>query len=189
MIAATNRDLDDLCRKGSFRSDLLFRLRTLSIEVPPLRERTEDIRELAFYFLSRICDSMGTGIKGMSPEFLEALADYHWPGNVRELSQSIEAAVAASGREPTLFPVHLPTRLRVHLARASMAKEEGSREPDEPPHRLPRLHEVLERTEKDYLLEVLERTEWNVQEASRISGLSRTRLYTRLSKYGITRPD
>ena len=78
-MAATNRDLNQLVQQGRFREDLLFRLRSFVIELPPLRERPEDIKELARYHLDRLCDRYGLAAKGFSPEFLKTLAAYPWP--------------------------------------------------------------------------------------------------------------
>jgi len=79
--------------------------------------------ELAVYHTARVCKRYGMGIKGFSPEFFEALGAYEWPGNVRELLNALESALAAAGNEPTLFPVHLPTQIRIKLARASVSKK------------------------------------------------------------------
>ncbi|RPJ00353.1 MAG: sigma-54-dependent Fis family transcriptional regulator, partial [Deltaproteobacteria bacterium] len=117
LVVATNRNIDEMEKEGRFRGDLLFRLRSLTIDIPPLRERGGDIRELAMYHTGRLCGRYGEGIKGFSPEFLESLMDYEWPGNVRELFQALESALAAAQQDPVLFPKHLPTNIRVKLAR------------------------------------------------------------------------
>ncbi|MDY6973637.1 MAG: sigma-54 dependent transcriptional regulator, partial [Thermodesulfobacteriota bacterium] len=104
IIAATNQDLNEMVRRGRFRKDLLFRLLSLTIDLPPLRERPEDIKELAVYHLARLSDRYGTARKGFSPEFFETLTLYDWPGNVRELFNSLEKALVSSHDEPILFP-------------------------------------------------------------------------------------
>ena len=107
LIAATNRDPDNMVRNNQFRSDLLYRLRTHSIELHPLRDRTSDIKELIFYHLNKLCESYGTETKGFSPEFFEVLMTYEWPGNVRELLNTLEEVLSVARHEPTLFPYHL----------------------------------------------------------------------------------
>jgi two-component system, NtrC family, response regulator len=124
IVAATNRGLEEMVKEGLFRSDLLFRLQGITIELAPLRERGEDIRALAMYYLTRLCERYRVTIKGVSPEFLEVLARYAWPGNVRELFNAIEHAFAAADQSAVLYPKHLPTGIRVHLARSSIRQED-----------------------------------------------------------------
>ena len=93
LIAATNRNLDQSVQATGFRQDLLFRLRSTTIDLPPLRERPVDIKDLAIYYITKICDRYGMGTKGFSPEFFETLMAYSWPGNVRQLKNAIDRAV------------------------------------------------------------------------------------------------
>jgi DNA-binding NtrC family response regulator len=110
VIAATNQDLDALIEQGRFRKDLYYRLRGVTIHLPPLRERREDIAELAYYFLFRYNRQLGTAVQSVSPEALESLEKYGWPGNVRELQSAIrEALIVSAG--PTLIPDFLPAEL------------------------------------------------------------------------------
>ena len=109
LIAASNRDLEDMVRKGQFREDLLFRLRAFTIEIPPLRKRSQDIRELALYYMSKLCKQYGMAKKIFDPGFLNVLDAYSWPGNVRELIHALESALVVAQNEPDLFPKHLPT--------------------------------------------------------------------------------
>ena len=95
LIAASNRDLDDLVRHKQFREDLLFRLRTFTIELPPLRERLEDIEALVRHYIAQLAQEHGTQPKNFSPEFIDLLTQYPWPGNVRELVHALERAFAA----------------------------------------------------------------------------------------------
>jgi two-component system NtrC family response regulator len=120
LLAATNRDLEHMVRSGRFRSDLLFRLRTLVLDLPPLKGRTGDIRDIAMHYMSKFCSQSVTGTRGFSPEFLEALFAYPWPGNVRELIHALEMAIASAGSEPTLHLFHLPISIRIQVARASI---------------------------------------------------------------------
>ncbi len=192
LVAATNRRLEDLTRTGGFREDLLFRLRTFVLELPPLRETKEDIKDLMLHYLVRFCELYGSPMKGYSPDFLEVLMAYDWPGNVRELIQALEKAVISAKDEPMLFAKHLPDHIRIQLARASVlqkrppgASAEASPATD-PSLNLKDFREAeMARIEKDYLASLLRRTNGEVGEACRISGLSRSRLYTLLKKYGL----
>ena len=120
MIAATNRDLDAMAQRNEFRSDLLFRLRSMYIEAPPLRERSNDIEALTLHYVEKICNNYEAAAKGVAPEFFEVLKSYHWPGNVRELINTLEGAIIESGSESLLLPIHLPQRIRIKVARDSI---------------------------------------------------------------------
>ncbi|MBN1103639.1 MAG: sigma-54-dependent Fis family transcriptional regulator [Deltaproteobacteria bacterium] len=195
LITATNRDLDEMEKGGRFRNDLLFRLRSFMIELPPLRERAGDIRELAMFQTGRLCERYRAGIKGFSPEFLEALMAYEWPGNVRELFQALERALAAAQHDPVLYPKHLPTRIRVKLARESLSVDfpaKGSVDGNAANSGgLPSLKTFREtlvaRGEREYLAELMSRTQGDIREACRVSGLGQARLYGLLKKHGISR--
>jgi two-component system NtrC family response regulator len=119
LIAATNRDLGVMAEKGAFRADLLYRLQTLSIHLPPLRNRIEDLRPLVTHFLEKLARKYKLGARVPSADFLNILAAYRWPGNLRELANTLEQAVAQAGSELILIPQHLPTRFRVHQIRTS----------------------------------------------------------------------
>ncbi len=195
LLAATNKDVEDMGRRGRFRQDLLFRLRGLTIELPPLREIKRDIRELVFYYMDRMSEQYGTGTKGFSPEFWDTLFKYDWPGNVRELIQALEQSLTLAKPEPTLFPKHLPKHIRIQVARSEVKKKVPSpatledRGEASPSPELESLQEArdsaMAEAESKYLRKLMERTEGNIKEAVRISGLSRSRLYTLLKKYGI----
>ena len=193
LISATNKDLNLLVSKNRFREDLLFRLRTLSVELPALRTRKEDIKELAIYYVARICERYGIGIKGFSSDFLESLNSYDWPGNVRELINALERAISAAFQEPTLFPKHLPTDIRVQLARASVFRDNPTPEKEMISASIPERAQTLKefrdsavaRAEKGYLEDLLHLTTGNIKEACRVSGLSRPRLYALLKHYNV----
>jgi two-component system, NtrC family, response regulator len=196
LIAATNRDLDVLVREGIFREDLLFRLRAMSIALPPLRKRREDIKPLALHHISALCERYQTETKGFSPDFFDTLASYDWPGNVRELNQSLEMALTSAVPNPMLFPKDLPTEIRAKVVRKSITEVEApatdgfslSIQGLEGP--LPTLQEaraaVLAETERKYLKELLRISSGKVRRACQVSGLSRSRLYTLLKKYNIS---
>ena len=193
LVAATNRNLDLMVREGRFRDDLLFRIRSLVIELPPLRERAEDISELARWYVDRLCERYGVSSKGFAPELLTALLAYPWPGNVRELANALERTVAAAGAEPVLFAQHLPTNIRIQVAQAHMkhdaspeARTGGGNGRD-----IPTLHEFREavyaQAEKQYLTDLMLQAGNNIKEACRLSGLSISRLYALLKEHDLPR--
>jgi len=196
LVAATNRDLDRAVAEGTFRRDLLFRLRALTINLPPLREHLDDIKELVLYHTGRLCEAYGIPQKGFAPEFFDCLMAYDWPGNVRELVNTLDRALAEARHEPTLFPSHLPSYIRVKAVRHAVGGESagvpaslGLSAPGAP---LPRLREVREaaiaQAEKQYLEELLAIAKNDLKEACRISALSQPRLYALLKKHRIRRP-
>jgi len=191
LIAATNRNLDQMVDKGQFRKDLLYRIKTIMIDLPPLRERLKDIRDIAFYYMMKFFNDSGKGTKGFSPEFFEALTRYHWPGNIRELVNAIEVAATVARHEETLFPVHLPDNIRTWLVRDSIdPKSNGEtsfRESSQTLESLPTLKELIETTEKEYFKNLVSKTEGNIQEICRISDISRAIVYARLKKYNLPR--
>lgn len=119
LICATNRNLEEMVSRGTFRSDLLFRMRTVVMHIPPLRERIEDIPELAEHYIRRLCGKYGMPPKGISTDLNAALRHYQWPGNVRELVHTLERAVLAAQDDPKLFARHLPDHVRISIARAA----------------------------------------------------------------------
>ncbi|MCX5807122.1 MAG: sigma-54 dependent transcriptional regulator [Proteobacteria bacterium] len=193
LISATNKDLNKMVETGQFREDLLFRLRSLTIDLPPLRKHPEDIKELLVSFITKLCDRYGKGIKGFSPEFLEALEKYEWPGNVRELLSAVESAVSEALEEPALFPKHLPLNIRISLKKASLQKDVNTVNGEENNLHLAASIPVLKdfrdnaiaKAERTYLENILASTSNNIIESCRISGLSRPRLYALLKKYNL----
>ncbi|HVO67930.1 MAG TPA: sigma-54 dependent transcriptional regulator [Syntrophales bacterium] len=186
VIAATNRDLIKMVQEGKFREDLLYRLRAFTIELPLLREHPGDIKELAFYYVDKICTRQGTELKGFSPEFIEALHAYEWPGNVRELVNAMEGAVAAALHEPILYPKHLPTHIRIRLARNAVNKKE-----DITIHRTTMCtlkehrESVLVREERKYLQDLMDMTGGKIKQACDIARISLPRMYQLIKKYKI----
>lgn len=193
LVAATNRNLDQMVAEGSFRSDLLFRLRSFTIELPPLRDRLEDIDELCRYHIDNFCTHYGYGTKSCSPDFMATLHAYPWPGNVRELINVLDRTVAATRLEQTLFPKHLPSNIRVQVTRSSVGNgpvaELVSR--GSSVQQLPTLQDyrdaIYTQAEKQYLKDLMAISAENIPEACRISGLSQSRLYALLKKNSIAR--
>ncbi len=196
LIAATNRDLEKSVIQGLFRNDLLFRLRSLNIETPALKDRREDIRSLTTYYINRLCEIYGTEIKGISPDFIEVLEIYDWPGNVRELFHCLEESLALAFHEPILYPHHLPVHIRAAVTRSAVSARISSK-PKSTAWTFKNLdcadkdnflsiHDFREIAERQYLERLLMLTGGNRKNACRISGLSRTRLFELLKKYGLS---
>jgi DNA-binding NtrC family response regulator len=165
VISATNADLQAACASGQFREDLLFRLNTIEIRIPPLRERREDIPALALHFLNRYASRYRREIDGFDKFALQVLNQYAWPGNVRELDHTVERAVLMSrGREIQ------PAELGLNLQRSQAANlEELS----------------LEAVEAVLIRKALQRFHGNISQAAEALGLSRGALYRRMEKHGL----
>jgi DNA-binding NtrC family response regulator len=180
-LSATHRDLEDAAKRGSFRHDLFFRLNGMRLTIPPLRERTGEIEELAALFLARACAEAGRAERpALSPEVRRALLAYPWPGNVRELKNAIESAVVlcAGG---TLLPEHLPRCVQeAPASRGALAPPEGGGAES--------LHEQLEAVERQRITDVLAQHEGNQTRAAMALGISRRTLVARLQAWGLTRP-
>lgn len=195
LVAATNRDLDAMVEKGGFRQDLLFRLKGFVIDLPRLRDRFEDLKELVTHFMVEICEQSGIPVKFVTNEFMDYLGSYHWPGNVRELRQVMERALTAAAGEDHLLPAHLPTNIRAKAVRATVGGQESavgeSREfrTGEPGLFRDYRNEQISRAEREYLWRLVECCGADPAKAMRISGLSKTRLYELLKKHGIKLTD
>ena len=191
LLVASNKDFEQMVAEGLFRKDLLFRLRSITIELPPLRERPEDIRDLVMYHTAKLCESYDIGPKGFSPEFFDCLVAYDWPGNVRELINTLERALAAARHEPTLYPNHLPSHIRIKVARCAVSKENHVKEDSLRVAVLPKLKDYREaavaRAEKQYLQDLMVLTDNDIKEACRVSSLSMPRLYALLKKHRVNR--
>ena len=194
LVAATNRDLSKMVNQDLFRKDLLFRLQSFTIELPPLKDRSEDIPDLTMHYITNLCRRYGSEIKGFSSDFFETLISYDWPGNIRELFHTLEGAFTAALHDPILFPNHLSSHFRIKLLKAPV---EGTTPPgrddlDPPgiPTSLPPLNtlreEALGKVEKQYMLDLISLTKGNIAHACQLSGLSRARLYGLLKKYSLS---
>jgi two-component system NtrC family response regulator len=194
LIAASHRNLEDMARQKLFRDDLLFRLRSFNIEVPPLRSHPQDIKALAIYYTAKLCKQYGSAKKKFYPGFFNALEAYSWPGNVRELIHALESAIVAAQEEPFLFPKHLPTYIRVWLTRTLVGEEivadESTLAVTEDSKAFLKLKDVreiaLDKAEEKYLKDLMSFTNGDIKKACQLSGLSRTRLYVLLKKYKIS---
>jgi two-component system NtrC family response regulator len=122
LISATNRDLDAMVERGEFRQDLLYRIKTIHIFLPALKERVSDIKELALFHLERLTRRYGVPEKEIDPEYFEMLYSYDWPGNVRELFNAIEQSFVATGSGNTIYPMHLPYEIRIEAVKTDIEK-------------------------------------------------------------------
>jgi two-component system nitrogen regulation response regulator NtrX len=170
VIAATNRDLSELVSQQKFREDLYYRLCVVPVRMPALRERREDIRPLAEYFLAEFCARNNFHAKELAPEAVEALEQYSWPGNIRELRNVVER-MAILARAGVLEAASVPVEIR--SAKPSPAR--GN------------LRETRESAERDHILRALEDSEWNVSSAARSLGMERTNLHKRIRALHIER--
>jgi|MTBAKSStandDraft_1061840.scaffolds.fasta_scaffold00171_4 two-component system NtrC family response regulator len=190
LIAATNRNLAEMADLGLFRQDLLYRLKGLTITLPPLRDRKEDIPLICRHFLERLCSQYGECAKSLSDDLLEALMLYHWPGNVRELAHALERAFAASAKEPVVFSWHLPMDIRMAVAKGRLQPPPAAPATAPITESAPSedvfqsFREFREAAEQSYLKGLLSRAA-NMTEAARLSGLSRGHLYQLLKKHGL----
>ena len=194
LVAATHRNLEQLQQDGKFRQDLLYRLRALTIDLPPLRERREDIKELVRHHTARLCRSYKMESKGFDPDLLDALMTYDWPGNVRELVNTIDSMLAVAGQDATLFPKHLPLHIRVKIVcnafkEKAQTKESGDDHEESASSSdadsLISFKEYRLNAEKRYLENLMDGTGRNIAQACKISGISRSRLYELLTKHQI----
>jgi DNA-binding NtrC family response regulator len=164
VIAATNRNLEEMIEKETFRQDLYYRLNVFTIHIPPVRERPEDIPPLAEHFLRQFSTSMSKRFEWFSPEALELLQRHDWPGNVREIENAVERAVVV-GRPPEIRAEDLP----------GLAPS------------LPESTSSLADVERRHVRRVLDRNEWNITRSAKVLGIDRVTLYNKIKKYDLKR--
>jgi two-component system, NtrC family, response regulator AtoC len=177
IIAATNKDLETMVREGFFRKDLYYRLKVMVVEMPPLRDRLEDILLLSNLFIEENNKEYSKSIKGFSEEAKKLMTQYSWPGNVRELRNVIERAMILTDHE-VITPKHLPFELKQteKVIHGNTEHEISEITPDM----------SLENMEKMHLSKVLKRLEWNKSKASKFLGISRATLRAKIKKYGLS---
>jgi transcriptional regulator with PAS, ATPase and Fis domain len=171
LICATNMPIYDMVREGTFRQDLLYRINTVEIRLPPLRERREDVPLLLDHFLDVYARKYGKPVKGVSPAVLKKMEKYHWPGNVRELQHMIERALIMT-ETPVLQPEDFFYAGDYRLEE----KEQAGLIFDS---------FNLEEVEKLVIRKALDKREGNISKAAEELGLTRASLYRRLEKYGL----
>lgn len=181
VIAATNASLEELVAGGKFRGDLYYRLRVIKIEVPPLRERKEDIEALTRHFLARYCEKTGRPLKSLDADGLAVLRSYDWPGNVRELENLIEMLVVLVDG-PVIPAVHIVKELfsRMVSDPAKLAEISTSRT---------KIDRVLLEFERRLLEEALARNKWNKARTAQELGWHRNTIDYKIRKLGIVRPE
>lgn len=170
VITATNRDLSEMVAQQKFREDLYYRLCVVPVRVPSLRERREDIRPLAEYFLAEFCARNNFRTRKFEPEAFEALEQHSWPGNIRELRNVVER-MAILARGDVIGTSSVPAEIRAPKISAVRGN----------------LRETRESAERDHILRALEESEWNVSGAARALGMERTNLHKRIRALGIER--
>ena len=177
IIAATNVDLGELVEEGRFREDLYYRLNVINIQLPPLRDRREDIPLIADFFIRKYCEENGKPLYRISSEVLKALMDYHWPDNVRELENVIERGVVLCQGDTidrSLLPdsVLTPSAKFAGLSSFSFAKESS-------------LFDIMDAIEKRVIIEMLERSGWSQTEAADNFHIPLSTLNQKIKRYGI----
>ncbi|GKS65578.1 acetoacetate metabolism regulatory protein AtoC [Nitrospira sp.] len=181
IVAATNKNLDELVRKGQFREDLYYRINVISLYLPPLRERSEDIPLLAKHFLGKRVEEEKRSRIEFSKEALELLTRYSWPGNVRELENFVEQAFIWSQHAAEITPEHLPTSIKSDSRSTSLRDDTLA-------GRLSLEKAVME-FEREIILDALKRTNYVQTHAANLLGISRRMLKYRMDTLGIGRPD
>ena len=188
IIAATNRNLDQLMREGKFREDLYYRLKVIPIVCPPLRERQEDIEELALHFMRRASLAGGREVRGISPEALATLEAYHWPGNIRQLEWAIERAVVL-GETSQVELRDLPPEILETGEEASVTEVWAAAAAPAGEGLGPIIPESSwEEHEKAKIVQALQRTNGNITRAAQLLGMTFRTLQYRLEKFGIKKP-
>jgi two-component system nitrogen regulation response regulator NtrX len=170
VISATNRNLQDLVAQNKFREDLFYRLSVVPIRVPPLRERREDIRALAEYFLDEFCARNNFRRKKIEDEVFAILENYAWPGNARELKNIVER-MAILAPSDLIAAASVPLEIRLMPDSAAPSN----------------LHQTRDSAERESILKALDQTNWNVSGAARVLGIERTNLHKRIRALGISK--
>jgi transcriptional regulator with PAS, ATPase and Fis domain len=168
IISATNRDLQEAIQQGLFRNDLYYRLNVVSIHLPPLRERKEDIPLLAKHFLRRFSIEVNKKVDRLTPKALDILMDYHWPGNVRELENAVERAVVIS-QEHELTDTDFTFLQTAKVPLPDISSKN------------------LQEIERHHIVRVLNENHWNISKSAGELGIDRVTLYNKIKKYGIER--
>ncbi|CAN5786682.1 sigma-54 dependent transcriptional regulator [soil metagenome] len=181
LVLGTTEDLAELVEQGLFRQDLYYRISVVSLKIPPLRHRGQDLERLADHFLTRFAQALGKNISGFTPEALDRLQQHTWPGNVQELEMAVERAVVlARGNLIEAGQLGLPSGpLRSTPTSSHQAPSRRSNPGIRP------LKEALEEPEKRIILQALEALNWNRQETARVLDINRTTLYKKMKKYSL----
>ena len=173
ILAATNRNLQEMVKDGSFREDLFYRLNVINLRVPPLRERIEDIPILVDHFVAAFAKQGNKKEKTVNKTCLERLMNHDWPGNVRELENEIERLCVLAGDDQEILVDYLSPRIMDSASKFSGYRVNG------------RLKDALEDLEKEMIKDGLERTRWNKSKLAKELGISRAGLIMKVEKYGL----
>jgi len=189
LISATNRDLAAMVKSGELRQDLYYRINTIQLHLPALREREDDVLILARYHIDKLCRQRNIPIKEMDPVLESMLRRYDWPGNVRELFNTIEQAFVHSGAEKTVYAQHLPQAVRIRVAKTMLGEGKAEAGPEEAQmeveEALPTLKDFKMSKEREYLQRLVGSHGKDIQKMLSVSGLSRSHLYAMLKKHDI----
>jgi len=172
LIAATNQNLEEMVRNKKFREDLYYRLNVISIKIPPLRERKDDIPIIAKQLIKKLSKEMDRHVTEISMQSMNCLKEYSWPGNVRELQNVIERAFNIMDKEAMIMTEHLPYYIKKNIKSHIHSKDMT-------------LKEVLDNVEKDEIKKCLRKTKGNKMKTAKLLGISRTSLYEKIDKYGL----
>lgn len=189
VVSASNCNLESLVREGRFRSDLYYRLCTMQVTLPPLRERTGDLPLLIDHYLPSICKDYGQELRPISPDSLKILEGYAWPGNIRELINALYIAVNESIGEAMIYPHHLPLNVRVGSARNRNNNGHSDSTDAQKPLQgeLPSLRvfreKYLDQAEQDYLRLLREHSQGSISKACETADITRARLYQLFKKH------
>jgi DNA-binding NtrC family response regulator len=173
IIVATNRVLTDLVEKGQFREDLYYRINVIALQMPPLRERKEDIEELTKFFVEKYAKENNKKIKSVSSELKKIFMEYGWPGNIRELENAVAGAVIMAKTE-VVNASDMPNFSKFESLANKVTDEKT-------------LKKIVEQPEKEHIISVLSDCNWNRNKAAAALGVNRTTLYNKMRKYNITR--
>jgi two-component system NtrC family response regulator len=200
LMAATNRNLPKMVEEGRFREDLFYRLKAITLDLPPLRERQEDIKALTIYYINYLSERAQISNKGVDADLMDTLKGYAWPGNIRELFHSLEQAFVASGDDATLFAMHLPSDIRINVARSMLDNKPADKLPGEQlsetqpepvqsghlfTNELPSIKAFKLQMEKAYLEHLITTSGGDVSRILKTSNLSRSHFYALIKRHGI----
>lgn len=178
VIAATNADLEMAAQRGEFRGDLYHRIKVFTIDLAPLRNRTNDIPILVEYYTKRCAQELNMPIKKVDKKVIDLFMEYRWPGNIRELSNAIRSAFVLA--DDKITTEHLPTSIRYAKEKPTKGEMNDSEESG--------LKDVLKKVEKEHILATLEKTQWNRTEAAKLLSIDYKTLYNKMKEHGISEP-